>query len=79
MLKSRIVATTAALIAAASINAAHAASCESHARGCMGSQGHSPGARSVCFGPSYQNCKKTGQYVGPYTGKVFQTDGKSSK
>jgi hypothetical protein len=29
------------------------------------------GKQEVCYGPALAQCKKTGTYIGPYTGKAF--------
>ena len=46
---------------------AFAATCEDRAQACMANNGK----KEVCFGPALAQCKKTGTYVGPYTGKAF--------
>ncbi len=47
--------------------AAFAESCTDRANACM----RNNGKQEVCFGPAFAGCKKTGQYVGPYSGKSF--------
>ena len=47
-------------------HSAEAKSCTELAKACMKYQ-----PRSICFGYAYQQCKKTGVFVGPGTGRSF--------
>ena len=52
------------------VNSALAATCEDRAAACMKNNGK----QDVCYGPALAQCKKTGTYIGPYTGKAFPAD-----
>jgi hypothetical protein len=49
------------------VDSSLAATCEDRAQACMNNNGK----KEVCYGAALAQCKKTGTYVGPYTGKAF--------
>jgi hypothetical protein len=54
-------------IAGLSISSVVAATCEDRAEACMKNNGK----QDKCYGAALAQCKKTGTYIGPYTGKAF--------
>lgn len=51
------------------VSSSFAATCEDRARACMKNNGK----QEVCYGAALAQCKKTGTYIGPYSGKAFST------
>ncbi len=59
----------AALAMLAAVETAEAKTCDQMAIGCM----EKGGSHSKCYNPSnLRTCKKTGVWVGPYTGQVVR-------
>ncbi len=74
-IKGLILASSIAVVGMLAANAASAASCTSFAQGCM----KNGGTKDVCYGSALNKCEQTGQYIGPYSGKVFQASVKTKK
>lgn len=68
-----LLSLAAMAVVSASVIEANAATCAQRANQCI----KNGGTRGVCFAKqTMDNCKRTGTYVGPYSGKSFEASGR---